>query len=93
MKLVNSILAIGTAFLKAFVLWKLYNWFLLPLGFPNITMAHLYGVTLFFAIFTISSEKARKIKTREKDDDVDLKVNVFMIIAYSISLLVGYLIK
>lgn len=38
------------AFYRAVCLAALYNWFLLPLGFPQIGTAHLYGITILLAL-------------------------------------------
>ena len=34
----------------AFVLWKLYTWFVLPLGAPPLNWWHIWGLSMFFNI-------------------------------------------
>lgn len=93
MKTVDTILSIGVLFIKALVLYKLYQWFLLPLGLPNLSMGHLYGIAIFYYVFTLSDKSARKAFEKERDDVKELTITITVILTLLIFLTIGYFLK
>jgi hypothetical protein len=93
MKAVNLIFSTLSVFFKAFVVWKLYVWFIQPLGFPILTMSEVFGVSLFWGLWFSKSTSIRQIVIADKDDKVDLTVTIISIIIIGISLLLGYILK
>lgn len=70
----------------SFVAWKLYGWFVIPLGAPAISYLSFYGLSLFFNL----------IKPSEKNEENDPKKSIIKSFAsavvYGIALLVGYIV-
>ena len=93
MKAVNLIFSSLSVFFKAFVVWKLYVWFIQPLGFPILTMSEVFGVSLFCGLWVLKSTSIRQVVIADKDDKVDLTTNIILIIIIGISLLLGYILK
>ena len=93
MKVVNLIFSSLSVFFKAFVVWKLYVWFIQPLGFPILTMSEVFGVSLFWGLWFLKSTSIRQRVIADKDDKVDLTVTIISIIIIGISLLLGYILK
>jgi len=48
---VASAVLVGAA--GAFVIWKLYGWFTVPLGAPTINYWHMWGLMMIFGIVTM----------------------------------------
>jgi len=93
MKAVNLIFSSLSVFFKAFVVWKLYVWFIQPLGFPILTMSEVFGVSLFWELWVLERTSIKQVVTADKDDKVDLTVNIVLIIIIGSSLLLGYILK
>jgi hypothetical protein len=51
------------AVIYAWTLSVLWRWFLLPLGLPDLTLPHLFGVALVVSYMTVSTP------ARKKDQD------------------------
>lgn len=52
------IASFGAIFLKGFVLSKLWGWFLVPLGVPEIGFAHSIGVCILISFLTFQNIKS-----------------------------------
>lgn len=50
MGLLNFLLIMARSFFDAFVLWKLWTWFIVPLGVVHISYWHAYGLDVFFGL-------------------------------------------
>lgn len=93
MKTLDLILSIGVLFIKALVLYKLYQWFLLPLGLPNLSMGHLYGIAIFYYVLKLSDKSAREAFERDKDYAKELTITITIIVTLLIFLTIGYFLK
>jgi len=52
------VVILGTL-LRAFVLYKLWGWFIVPLGVASIEMAQAYGISILVSILTMSNADIR----------------------------------
>lgn len=53
MKVVIFLLGVGAGLANTAMKLVLYRWFLVPLGAPDLTFWHAYGVVLLYGLFTI----------------------------------------
>ena len=53
------------ALLKAFVLTKLWLWFMVPFGLPVIGLAHAYGLTILIFLFTYTGLQTNQNKKED----------------------------
>lgn len=44
----------GNIFWRAFVMTRLWGWFVVPLGLPAIGIAHAIGLSLLFGVVTLN---------------------------------------
>lgn len=70
---------------NAFVLYKMWGWFLVPLGLPQIGMAHAWGLAILIGMFTVRSKIQSKDKKERIAEGVTMALSPFM------ALLFGYI--
>lgn len=46
----------GAFFWASYVLWILVGWFLVPIGFPDVSYLHTCGIALVIGMFTTRSK-------------------------------------
>lgn len=51
---------------KGFVLTKLWAWFVVPLGLPEIGIANAYGICLLLVLFTVTKKPDSENVTMER---------------------------
>ena len=56
-------------------------------------MAQVFGLSLFYGLWVLKSTSIRKVVVQEKDEKVDLTVNIASIIIVGLVLLLGYIVK
>lgn len=71
---------------NAFVAWKLYHWFIVPLGLPMLGLWSFWGVLMFLSMFKPSS-------TSEADIAKSYKKMLGNALALAIVLVVAYVLK
>ena len=92
MALVKLLIAIPFTFAtgawNAFVLWKLYGWFLLPLGAPALSWAHLWGIFMFFFLALAGFRP-----DRSSDGLGSLTRSILMVFVSATALLFGWIVS
>ena len=83
-----------TGLARAFVGIKLYCWFLLPVGLPNLSIGQLYGLMFFVRFIAESSKKKEEVKDKELSLTTFLVDAVLTsIVSSALWLSVGWIIK
>lgn len=80
--------------ISAFVSYTLYQWFLLPVGAPALTMGQLYGVLFFFSVARFKKEQDKE-QDKEHEESFGLRVVTGLVesLLYgAMCLLIGYVI-
>ena len=93
MEIISSIiLIIGTMvpayILHGFILMKLVQWFLLPLGVPELTLAHYIGISIIVNFATRHYYKEPK----EADESVSKSIS-FLYLNPLIVLFIGWIVS
>ena len=100
-QLINFLLVVLGVLFKAFVMWKIYIWYLVPIGFPFLSVSGLYGVFIFYLLI-ISRDRLWSMKKDyienghkipEKNIRTDILFNLLGISLFAIFLGIGYFIK
>jgi len=89
-KLVDSmiglVLGVPLMLYCAFVMLKFWGWFVIPLGAPEISMAHMIGLTMIGSIY--------KAKIEKEEDRVGSTYSIlYSGILYSWAWLLGYIVS
>ena len=63
-----TVLVIGVWFSEAFLFLLLWGWFIVPLGVPNITYAHAFGIYLLWSFIKIPTYNKKR---SEEPSDLD----------------------
>lgn len=61
MKFLLWVLNVAAGFLGAFVMTKLWGWFVVPFGVIQVTLWHMVGLSLFYNILGLSSNNIKEI--------------------------------
>lgn len=77
----TAIIAIANSFFGAFVLTRLWAWFVVPLGVPAIGMAHAMGLVLMLALMMMH------LKVHE---DTDHETGLYRTIARSLAIALAW---
>jgi len=86
MKTLGSItFAILVGLLRAYALYQLWSWFVVPLGAPKIGMAHAYGLSLVGAL----SSSGIIYKKQTEEEELGQKALMVAIPLFSLGL--GYI--
>jgi hypothetical protein len=90
MKLVRFILAVlvdasATVWL-GFAFWKLWGWFFVPLGLPEVTMPHALGIAVTVAVAT------NQFAPGQMDDDNMPERIVYAFVMPATALLTGWIL-
>jgi hypothetical protein len=86
------VMAVLGILLKAFVLTKLWAWFIVPLfpGAPSLTMAQAYGIALVIAMVTHQHSEAQEEPDKEKRQ---IAAIVSLFVWPLLVLFVGWIVK
>lgn len=87
--LVSIIVMITSWFAFGFVALQNYNWFLLPLGLPSLSMFQMIGIRITIGILMPVKTPGKREETKIEDL---LTSFVFTILISAIVLLSGYII-
>lgn len=88
---ITLILSVPHAFLKAYVWWLAWLWFLVPLGAPQIGMCHVLGLVTMvsFASFHLRTEDCYS-ETDEKKRNKDERLSVGFKFFISVGVTLGF---
>ncbi len=78
------LLAVPIILLRGWILLLLWSWFIIPLGAPEITLAHAIGLGII-----ISYSTGSKYDLREKTTEEKIKEFVYLVFAPLFALLIG----
>src|SRR5271156_2972201 len=70
---------------NAFVLHKMWAWFIVPLGVAPIGLAHAWGIAILMGMFTMS------LKTGSKDKDEKVAEVAVLLVGPLFTLLFGWI--
>lgn len=91
---VGLFIIIVTALIRAYAGFKLYGWFMVPIGMPVIPMAQLYGAMFFFSFLIQHATNSDEKKNEGKSVTQMLIEALFTTLVYTgLWLLFGYIIK
>jgi hypothetical protein len=77
---------------KAFVLSKLYGWFLTPLGLPPLTWWHIWGLLMIYGTITYTYKPVEKLADKSNAWGRVASAVISPFLFYAVTLLVGWLI-
>ena len=98
MKFLTWLLSIAVGIFGAFVMTKLWGWFIVPFGIMQVTLWHMFGLSLFYNVLGTTTLDIKKAIVNTKMFKVGI-MNVgegdlpFMVVVmWLITWLTGYLI-
>jgi len=86
-KLIIFLVSLGLLFFNSFVIMKLWNWFIAPLGVINVTLFHALGIDIFVTkISPHDRNKNRDLAEKTNEELVELFVYLFVFAITSLGL-------
>ena len=98
MKFIVLSLNIAAGILGAFVMTKLWGWFVVPFGIMQVTLWHMFGLSLFYNMLGIASKDIKEgvvlaeVFKKSCKNVGEESVPFLLVVVWLVTWLTGYLI-
>lgn len=83
--------ALPFSLLEAWGLWLTYGWFLQPLGLPELSYWHLFGITIFVDILALGYRRKDDRKPKEVVQAAFTKAGVILLLVGAAYIVQGWI--